>query len=100
MENENEPELTGKQYLVCMLLSILIVRFLAYYTDSPRKDSDIDYKAECSWECQGLLSRINKKNYSRIPLFCNVSRIRNFQIGTIYISFRSCFNISKKVSVK
>lgn len=36
------------------------------------------------------------KNYSRIPLFCNVSKIRNFQNGTCYLLFCSCFNISKE----
>lgn len=60
MENENEPELTGKQYLVCMLISILIVGFLACYADSVRKDSGVGQKSECSWECQGLLSRIKR----------------------------------------
>ena len=51
MENENEPELTGKQYLVCMLISILIVGFLACYADSAGKYSSTGQNSECSWEC-------------------------------------------------
>ena len=60
IENENEPELTGKQYLVCMLISILIVGFLACYADSAGEDSSAGQNSDCSWECQGLLSRIKR----------------------------------------